>query len=211
MAENEIINIGVGRFFEPFGIIRNENMDFKSFDSAEEIFSRLLSGDLDLGYIPSECLEKLSRSEQLSSAVVSLETWRNEGFFLVSRTDARVKFDKNDISFDDIRRGGEKILCFNFSISSYYRALESVLDLLDFSLGNDEIIPALVSGAFSYAVLPVEYAELAVRKSEFLEKALELDASHGFDFPRIVLAANGRFYKTHFDYIQTITNQGEKL
>ncbi|MBR0031458.1 MAG: hypothetical protein IJP61_04155 [Treponema sp.] len=203
-GSDEVINIGNYAFFEPFGINQSENMDFMRFDSAEEIFSRLLSGDIDLGYIPSECLEKLSRRESLENAIVPLGPVQKERFFIVARKDSKILFDRNGFSFDDIRKENEKILCFNFSISSYYKAMENIFDLLDFSLSNDQLIPALVSGKYSYAILPIEYAELAVRKSPDLHKAVELDGVSGFVFPEIVLAANGRFYKNHLDLFGTI-------
>ncbi len=203
-GDDEIINVGTYVLFEPFGINGRENLNMMEFDSAEEIFSRLVSGDLDLGYIPSECIEKIGRNESLENVVVPLGKSRAEHMFLVARKDAKIQFDRNSFSFDDIRKGGEKVLCFNFLISSYYRAMESIFDVLDFSLSNDEIIPALISGSYSYAVLPAEYASLAEKKSSLLKKAFEMEESCGFDFPEIVLAANGRFFRTHFDYIQKI-------
>ena len=201
----ETINVGVSAFFEPFGIERRGDMNFILFDSAEDIFSRLLSGDLDIGYVPSECFEKLARVETLGAAVVPLGPRRRERFFLVARTDALADGGGTGDPFDDMRRRGQKALCFNFSISSYYRALGSVLDVLDFSLANDALIPALVSGKSSFAVLPLEYALLAERKSPLVRRERELDAAGGFDFPEVVLAANGRFSRTHADYIRGMT------
>lgn len=201
VEDSEIINVGVYQAFEPFGIKNAPNLNFLVFDNPKPILERLISGDLDLGYIPSEAIEKIGQKEGLSDTVVSLNVMRREKIFLLSSVDKNINMDSDNFFFDEIRKNGKKIACFNFQLDSYYKAMEDILDILDFSLTDSEIIPALISGSFSYAILPEKYAELAEKKSSEIRKISNMNQ---FDFPRIVLAANGRFFNSHSDSIQEL-------
>ena len=166
---------------------------FEVFAGANLLLPKLISGEIDIGFLPPNVAAK-AYNANLGSVLLAAVSG-NGMMSLVTK-------DKNVHSVKDW--AGKKISVAGQGATPdymirYLLAFYGVEAELDFSIPNAQIAPALISGKIDYALVPEPFATVAETKDSSVIRAIDIQAAFaeasGSDgiFPMTVIAVNAHF------------------
>ena len=174
----------------------NQEYDFFPCASAQIALPKLIKGEADLGFLPPNLAAKAYT--QNKQALICLGVCGNGNIFLLTK-------DKSFSSLPQLQ--GKTVACAGQGatpeyVMNYLLKKKSIANVtLDFSTPTPQIAPMLISGKFSYAVVPEPFASAAQAKDSSIKRySLSTEfssATDGKDFPMTVLVVNKKYAKRH--------------
>lgn len=174
----------------------NPEYDYETFASAQLALPKLIKEEADFGFLPPNVAAKIYTENK--GAVLCLGICGNGNLFLLTK----------DGSFSDLKQlEGKTAACAGQGATPEYimnyifekKGIKNVT--LDFSTPNAQIVPALLSGKFDYAIVPEPFASVAESKDSGIKKisiSKEFASiSNGKDFPMTVLVVNKKYAEKH--------------
>ena len=184
-----------------------QNMAFQIFDSAQNELPRLLRGELDMAFLPTEAATKVF--EKTNGAIVAIGIVQNSNLSLITNDETysslenlrgkKILFPSEDYVSREIFKSvlTEKGIQINEGLKKKLEKDDSDLVTLDFSVPVATIASKLISGSEKYAVVTEPFASIAQRySSENLRAENFSDLYQNMflkDCPILLLVARNKF------------------
>lgn len=197
--------IPCGRLMETKDSLNIRGLEFINCTSAQTELPKLISGELDIGFLPPNAAAKVFTAG--NEALICLGITGNGNLFLITK-------DRNVTSLESLR--GKTVHCAGHGATPEY-LFKHLLQLsglppsggengvtLDFSIPNANIAAAVISDKVQYALVPEPFATVACQKSPAVRRALNLQeifasAHNNSTYPMTLLVANAKFLQTGKD------------
>ncbi len=187
-------------------------------DSAEDEIQKIISGQLEFGFVPTELAAKTYMENKGSIVVLGITETGN--LSIISKNDS-VKSIENlkgkTIYIPKKNSGAEYILRHILEKKGLTVATgETDGDVkFDFSIPNSEIAAAVITNKIEFALVSEPFSTVAMRKSNSVKKVLDIQKEFASvetesKFPHSVLIANGNYANGNKEVVAQIIKSCEE-
>ena len=190
-------------------LMETEDMNFKTFAAANQLLPKLINGEVDIGFLPPNVAAKAYTANKGSIVCIGVS-----GLGMLSL----ITKDKNISTVADLEG---KIIAVAGSgatpeyITRYILQKNNVNATLDFSIPNNEIAAALISGKVDYAIVPEPFATVACTKDTSVRRALNIQSEFekvggSASYPMTLIVARKEFVQQHPSLVKTFLSAYQK-
>ena len=186
-------------------LMETSDMTFQTYAAANQLLPKLINGEVDIGFLPPNVAAKTYTANKGCIVCIGVS---GQGMLSLITKDASIT------SVSDLE--GKRIAVAGAGatpeyITRYILKKNTVSATLDFSIPNNEIAAALLSGKIDYAVVPEPFSTVACTKDASVRRALDLqkefeNAEGTAAYPMTLIVARKEFVQQHPDLVKTFLN-----
>jgi len=197
----------------------SKNFIFQKFSDPQSLLPKLIKKEIDIAFLPLNVAAKVYNSG--NKAILCCAVTGSGNLFLITN-------DKKIKSFHDLKgktvysagqgASPEYMLCYLLKENKLtYTTEKADADvLINFSIPTAQLVPYLLSGKISYAVLPEPFITIAKLKSDKVYTPLNFQKEYREfsgereDFPLTVMVARKEFVENNPEELKVFLNEYEK-
>ena len=190
-------------------------IEHQVFASAMQLLPKIISGEIDIGFLPPNVAAKAYNSG--NAVLVNVGVSGNGMISLITKDDSiRSILNLRGKTVAVAGAGATpeyvfKTILLNESQDSNF--FESVI--LDFSIPNNQIAAAVISGTVDAAIVPEPFATLAQMQDSEVKRVVDIQEAFAkaggfYDYPMTLIVASAKFAKENPQFIAQFQTEYQK-